>query len=133
MSEEITVGIKVTLDHPDSFLKIKESLTRIGVANNKEKKLFQSCHILHRRGQYYITHFKELFILDGKESTITEDDYKRRNLITSLLSEWGLLKIDDPTVIFEKAPVNSVKILPYGEKSRWNLISKYSIGVKNHK
>jgi hypothetical protein len=127
---EMTVGVKVILDHPDAFLKIKESLTRIGVANNKDRTLFQSCHILHKKGNYYITHFKELFILDGKPSTIDLDDYKRRNLIVGLLEDWGLLKISKPEQAIDRAPVNSVKILPHGEKSKWNLVAKYSIGVK---
>ena len=130
---EMNVGIKVTLDHPDAFLKIKESLTRIGVANHKDRKLYQSCHVLHKRGNYYIVHFKELFVLDGKPADITEEDLRRRNLIAGLLGDWGLLKIEEPTQVVDKAPVNTVKILPFGEKSRWQLISKYSIGVKSRK
>lgn len=133
MNEDVTVGIKVTLDHPDAFLKIKESLTRVGVANHREKRLYQSCHILHKKGEYYIVHFKELFILDNKKSDITQDDYQRRNLIAGLLNDWGLLSLNDPDSVADAAPINTVKILPFGEKSRWSLISKYTIGVKNRK
>lgn len=124
------VGIHVKLENPDAFLKVKETLSRIGVANAKEKTLYQSCHILHKRGEYFITHFKELFELDGKPSTLTEDDKNRRNLITSLLEDWGLLTVVSPETIVERAKISSVKILSYHDKSQWNLVQKYTIGTK---
>lgn len=124
------VGIEVQLEKPDAFLLIKETLTRMGVASKKEKKLFQSCHILHKRGKYYICHFKELFKLDGKEATLTEEDLKRRNLISSLLEEWGLLKVLDSSVMENKLPLNFIKILSYNDKDKWELVPKYNIGSK---
>lgn len=130
MSEELSVGVSVTLTTPDDFLKCKETLSRIGVANVRDMKLFQSCHILHKKGAYYITHFKELFVLDGKPADITEDDIRRRNLIASLLSDWGLVKIENPAAIADKASISSVKIISHGEKSKWELVQKYSIGKK---
>ncbi len=130
---EMTVGIEVTLDEPDSFLKIKETLTRIGVASRKDKKLYQSCHILHKRGKYYICHFKELFILDGKPSTLSEDDLLRRNLITSLLNDWGLLGVINISDIEQKAAMNTVKVLAFSDKNQWSCVSKYSIGSNKHK
>ena len=128
MNEEMNVGVPVTLASPDDFLKCKETLGRIGVANTKDLKLFQSCHILHKRGKYYIAHFKELFLLDHKPTNITEDDYKRRNLIVRLLSDWGLVTVDDQTTIADKAPMSAIKILSHGEKSKWTLVQKYSLG-----
>ncbi len=130
---EMTVGVEVNLDEPDSFLKIKETLTRIGVASRKDKKLYQSCHILHKRGKYYICHFKELFILDGKPSTLSEDDILRRNLITSLLNDWGLLNVVSLSNIEQKAAMNTVKVLAFGDKNEWTCVSKYSIGSNKHK
>jgi hypothetical protein len=130
---EMTVGIEVSLDEPDSFLKIKETLTRIGVASRKDKKLYQSCHILHKRGKYYICHFKELFILDGKPSTLSEDDLLRRNLITSLLNDWGLLGVINISDIEQKAAMNTVKVLAFSDKNQWSCVSKYSIGSNKHK
>jgi hypothetical protein len=131
MNDEINVGVLIELKHPDDFLLIKESLTRIGVANQNEKKLYQSCHILHKRGRYYITHFKELFLLDGKTANITQDDIHRRNLIVSLLSDWGLLKIHDEKSIEPKSPMNSIKVLSFSDKSQWTCIPKYTVGIKH--
>ncbi len=130
MSEELNVGVSVTLSTPDDFLKCKETLSRIGVANVRDMKLFQSCHILHKKGKYYITHFKELFVLDGKPADITDDDIKRRNLIASLLSDWGLVKIENPTSVADKASISSVKIISHGEKSKWTLVAKYTVGKR---
>jgi hypothetical protein len=127
---EMREGIQIELKHPDSFLKIKETLSRIGVANGRDKKLYQSCHILHKRGNYYIMHFKEMFILDGKPSNMTSDDYARRNLIASLLEGWGLMQIKFKEQIKEISAINSIKILPYGEKRNWTLVQKYSVGSK---
>jgi endonuclease III len=124
------VGIEVSLKDPENFLKIKETLTRIGIASKKEKKLYQSCHILHKRGRYVILHFKELFSLDGKDSNMTEDDVIRRDSIAILLEEWGLLKIEEDTEV-ENADLKQIKIVPYKEKNEWTLESKYSIGRKN--
>jgi hypothetical protein len=128
---EKQVGVKVTLKNPDDFLKIKETLTRIGISSRKEKKLFQSCHILHKRGDYFIVHFLEMFILDGKESSFTEEDTKRRNCIVWLLKEWELLSIDDEAQAEPRCSVSQIKIVPHKEKSTWQLVSKYSIGTKN--
>lgn len=122
--------IEVQLKEPDDFLKIKETLTRIGVASYKQKKLYQSCHILHKRGKYYIVHFKELFALDGKESSLSKDDVERRNTIANLLEDWGLLKIQNKKMVSEKAPLDSIKIIHYNEKPNWQLESKYNIGSK---
>jgi hypothetical protein len=122
--------IEVILESPDDFLKIKESLTRIGVASKKDKKLYQSCHILHKRGKYYITHFKEMFLLDGKDSSISEDDIKRRNTIAHLLQDWGLLKVVAEQKILDRLNLSNIKILSYKEKNEWVLVSKYSIGNK---
>lgn len=126
----MTVGVEIELRDPDDFLKCKETLTRIGVASRKDKKLYQSCHILHKRGKYYIVHFKELFILDGKQSTLTDEDLMRRNLIIQLLKDWDLISILDINKIEEKAPMSSVKVLPFKDKQNWNLESKYTIGGK---
>lgn len=122
------VGVEVFLKTPDDFLKIKETLTRIGVASKKDKTLYQSCHILHKRGRYAILHFKELFRLDGKETDISEEDISRRNSIALLLDEWGLLEVKDNEDI--EVDLKQIKIVPYKEKNEWKLESKYSIGRK---
>ena len=125
------VGVEVTLPTPDSFLKIKETLTRIGISSRKEKKLFQSCHILHKQGRYSILHFKELFILDGKHNTFTEEDHARRNTIVNLLEEWELIKIVDPSKTKEPvASLNQIKIIAFKEKDEWDFTVKYNIGKK---
>lgn len=124
------VGIEILLHHPDDFLKIKETLTRIGIASKKDNKLYQSCHILHKQGKYAIVHFKELFVLDGKESNITNEDITRRNTIVKLLEEWNLLDIVDRTEVNEEMPLNLIKIIPFKEKTKWDLISKYNVGRK---
>jgi hypothetical protein len=128
--EQLKIGIPISLAQPDDFLKVKETLSRIGVASWKEHKLYQSCHILHKRGKYYICHFKELFMLDGKTSNITPEDYQRRNLIATLLRDWGLLKVLDEAMITDVASMSSVKVLSFSEKDKWTLITKYNIGVK---
>ena len=121
--------VEVTLPDEEAFLKIKETLTRIGISSRKENKLWQSCHILHKRGKYYIVHFKELFILDGKESSVPEDDIARRNTIADLLEEWELLEIIEPSSCEEPmAILGQIKILSYKEKDEWELIPKYHIG-----
>jgi hypothetical protein len=121
--------LEVTLSEPDDFLKIKETLTRIGVSSRKEHNtLFQSCHILHKQGRYFIVHFKELFMLDGKPSNFTLDDASRRNTISTLLSDWGLLDIVDESKAKEKTTLRSIKIISHRDKAEWNLESKYSIG-----
>jgi len=123
------VGVEVTLPTPDSFLKIKETLTRIGISSRKDKKLFQSCHILHKKGRYSILHFKELFILDGKHNTFTEEDHARRNTIVNLLEEWELVKIVEPEKTKDPiASLNQIKIISYKEKDEWELTVKYNIG-----
>lgn len=125
--------VEVRLKKDDDFLKVRETLTRIGVASRKKMTLYQSCHILHKRGQYYIVHFKELFGLDGKPSNITESDIARRNCVAKLLSEWGLVEVVDPKRIEEPlAPISQIKILPYKEKDSWELIPKYNIGRSNY-
>jgi hypothetical protein len=121
---------EVTLVKPDDFLKVRETLTRIGIASRKEKTLFQSCHILHKQNRYFIVHFKELFALDGKHTDITENDIERRNSIASLLSDWGLIKILNPNSILDQAPLSQIKIISYKDKDEWNLQSKYNIGRK---
>ena len=120
--------IEVMLNEPDDFLKVRETLTRIGVASRKEKKLYQSCHILHKQGRYYITHFKELFALDGKHANLTINDIQRRNRIARLLSDWGLIDVCVEDSIIDIAPLNQIKVLPYKEKSEWVLEQKYNIG-----
>ena len=121
--------LEVSLNEPDDFLKIKETLTRIGVASRRdENTLYQSCHILHKQGRYFITHFKELFLLDGKPSNLTENDLSRRNTITELLSDWGLLTIINPDTMDGFAPLKQIKIISHREKNEWILESKYSIG-----
>jgi hypothetical protein len=124
--------IEVTLNEQDDFLKVRETLTRIGVSSRKEKVLYQSCHILHKQGKYYIVHFKELFALDGKPSNISENDIQRRNAIANLLEEWGLVKILNPKLMEDNiAPLHQVKIISFKEKDEWDLITKYNIGKKS--
>ena len=122
--------LEVTLAEPDDFLKIRETLTRIGVASKKDNKLYQSCHILHKQGRYFIVHFKELFALDGKEANLTENDIERRNTIAQLLGDWGLIAIINTTVAEKKAPLSQIKVLSFKEKSEWDLQAKYNIGKK---
>ncbi len=120
--------VEITLNEPDDFLKVKETLTRIGVSSRKEKKIFQSCHILHKQGRYFIVHFKELFMLDGKPSNLTEDDVGRRNTITQLLSDWGLIGIVNAEQVKDKSPLRQIKVISFKEKSEWILCPKYNIG-----
>jgi len=120
--------LEVILGEPDDFLKIRETLTRMGVASKKDSKLYQSCHILHKQGRYFITHFKELFLLDGKPSNLTENDLGRRNTIVQLMSDWGLL--ETVLTIGDTAPLNQIKIISHKDKSNWELCPKYNIGVK---
>lgn len=130
MSYDIENMLEISFTENDDFLKIRETLTRIGVASRKDKTLYQSCHILHKRGKYYLVHFKELFALDGKESTISENDLARRNAIAKLLEEWGLLKILIPDQASTPlAPMSQIKVLPHKEKSEWSLVAKYNIGT----
>lgn len=140
-------GIEILLENPEDFLKVKETLSRIGIASNKDKKLFQSCHILHKRGRYAILHFKELFLLDNRSSDLTQEDLARRNTITRLLHEWDLVTIVDarllgediesnkklwiyPEKMQDQLPINKIKIVPFAEKAQWELIPKYTIGKK---
>jgi hypothetical protein len=120
--------LEVTLNEPDDFLKVKETLTRIGIASRKDKKLYQSCHILHKQGRYFITHFKELFLLDGNKSTLEQTDIQRRNTIATLLSDWGLLTIVNAEKSKDTAPLRQIKVLPFKEKNEWELLPKYNIG-----
>ena len=122
--------VEVILNEPDDFLKVRETLTRIGVASRKEKKLYQSCHILHKQGRYYITHFKELFALDGKHANLTVNDIQRRNRIIHLLADWGLVTIINSDKIIDIAPLNQIKVLAYKDKDDWILETKYNIGSK---
>lgn len=122
--------VEVTLSEPDDFLKVRETLTRIGVASRKEKKLYQSCHILHKQGRYYIVHFKELFALDGKRANLTLNDVQRRNRITQLLVDWELIAVVKPEAIEDVSPLNQIKVIAYKEKSEWTLEAKYNIGKK---
>jgi hypothetical protein len=122
--------VEVILNEPDDFLKVRETLTRIGVASRKEKKLYQSCHILHKQGRYYIVHFKELFALDGKDADFSDNDLQRRNTVAHLLSDWGLITILNPEIHEDKAPLNQIKVIAYKEKNDWELIQKYNIGRK---
>ena len=122
--------LEITLNEPDDFLKVRETLTRIGVASRKDKKLYQSCHILHKQGRYFIVHFKELFLLDGKKSNLEENDIARRNTIAQLMSDWGLITIENSTVVEPLAPMRQIKIIPYREKEEWELCPKYNIGSK---
>ena len=135
MSEEITSWsssdmLEVTIKQPDDFLKVRETLTRIGVASRKDKTLYQSCHILHKQGKYYIVHFKELFALDGKKATLVANDIQRRNTIAILLQDWNLIDIVKPADAEDKAPLSQIKVLPFKEKKEWNLSAKYNIGKK---
>jgi hypothetical protein len=128
--ESVKDLVEITFPEKDDFLKIRETLSRIGVASRKEKELFQSCHILHKRGKYYIVHFKELFKLDGKQSNFDESDVARRNTIIDLLRQWSLVKVLDPKRIEEpRAPLSQIKVIPYKEKQQWKLTQKYSIGT----
>jgi len=120
--------LEVTLNEPDDFLKIRETLTRIGVASRKDNKLYQSCHILHKQGRYFIVHFKELFLLDGKKSNLEENDVARRNTIATLMSDWGLLQIDRKNKLEPIAPLRQIKIISFKDKDEWNLYPKYNIG-----
>jgi hypothetical protein len=122
--------VEVVLNEPDDFLKVRETLTRIGVASRKEKKIYQSCHILHKQGRYYIVHFKELFALDGKHANLTVNDVQRRNRIINLISDWGLVTIVKPDSVTDVAPLNQIKVLSYKDKGDWVLESKYNIGKK---
>jgi len=122
--------VEVVLNEPDDFLKVRETLTRIGVASRKEKKIYQSCHILHKQGKYYIVHFKELFALDGKNTNLSLNDIQRRNRIIQLLSDWGLISVVDKSFISDLAPLNQIKVLAFKEKNDWTLESKYNIGRK---
>lgn len=123
--------VEVILEEQDDFLKIRETLSRIGVASKKDRKLYQSCHILHKQGKYYIVHFKELFALDGKPTNFSEEDRGRRNTIANLMAEWGLLKLVDPDKTNEPiTPISQIKVLSYSEKEDWELVTKYSIGNK---
>jgi hypothetical protein len=131
MMVDLSKFIEVTLTEQDDFLKVRETLTRIGVSSRKEKVLYQSCHILHKQGRYYIVHFKELFALDGKPSNLTENDIQRRNAIAKLLEEWGLVKILNPILMKDNiAPLHQIKIISFKEKDDWQLITKYNIGKK---
>ena len=134
MEEQIIVEwspadmLEVTLNEPDDFLKVRETLTRIGVASRKDKKLYQSCHILHKQGRYFIVHFKELFMLDGKKANLEETDIQRRNTIATLMSDWGLVTIENGDKAANCAPLRLIKILPFKEKNQWELCPKYNIG-----
>ena len=125
--------VEVVLGEPDDFLKVRETLTRIGVASRKEKKIYQSCHILHKQGRYYLVHFKELFALDGKHANLTLNDVQRRNRIAQLLADWGLMEIVDVEKIQQIAPLNQIKVLAYKDKQDWILETKYNIGAKKKK
>lgn len=122
--------LEVVLNEPDDFLKVRETLTRIGVASRKDKKIYQSCHILHKQGRYFIVHFKELFLLDGKKSNLEENDVARRNTIAQLMSDWGLISIEDKSKLKPLAPLRQIKILSFKEKDEWELCPKYNIGNK---
>ena len=136
MTEEVSdifkgVGVEIRLKKPENFLVIKETLTRIGIASKKDNTLYQSCHILHKQGRYAVMHFKELFLLDGKETDFSDEDRSRRNTITNLLAEWGLYDIIDPTkTAAPLAPMNKIKIVPFKDKKDWTLAVKYTIGGK---
>ena len=125
--------VEVTLNEPDDFLKVRETLTRIGVASRKEKKIYQSCHILHKQGRYFLVHFKELFALDGKHANLTSNDVQRRNRIAQLLVDWGLVGIVNSDTIQDVAPLNQIKVLSYKDKGDWILETKYNIGGKKKK
>jgi len=125
--------LEVTLREPDDFLKVRETLTRIGVASRRENKLFQSCHILHKQGRYFIVHFKELFLLDGKPSNLMENDLGRRNTIVTLLSDWGLVEPVNPEQLQDTAPLRQIKIISYRDKGNWELCAKYNIGASTRR
>ena len=128
---DIASFVEVTLKEQDDFLKVRETLSRIGVASRTDKVLYQSCHILHKQGRYYITHFKELFALDGKPSSLDENDIQRRNAIAKLLEDWGLVKISNPDIMKDKiGPIHQIKIISFKERNDWELVSKYNIGKK---
>tara|TARA_B100000900_G_scaffold63318_1_gene48763 strand:- start:3237 stop:3659 length:423 start_codon:yes stop_codon:yes gene_type:complete len=120
--------LEITLNEPDDFLKVRETLTRIGVASRRDNKLFQSCHILHKQGRYFIVHFKELFLLDGKPSNLLENDVQRRNTIAVLLADWGLISILNPDAAKDVAPLRQIKVIPFKDKTQWELCPKYNIG-----
>lgn len=122
--------LEVKLINQDDFLKVRETLTRIGVASRKDQILYQSCHILHKQGRYFIVHFKELFALDGKHADLTENDLQRRNTVAHLLEDWGLVEIVNPDICEDTAPLSQIKVLAFGEKKDWNLVTKYNIGKK---
>ena len=122
--------LEVKLVNPDDFLKVRETLTRIGVASRKDQILYQSCHILHKQGRYFIVHFKELFALDGKHADLTDNDLQRRNTVAHLLEDWGLVDIVNPEMCEDTAPLSQIKVLSFGEKKDWNLVKKYNIGKK---
>lgn len=122
--------LEVNLKNPDDFLKVRETLSRIGVASRKEKILYQSCHILHKQGRYFIVHFKELFALDGKDADFSDNDIQRRNTVAHLLSDWGLITILNPEIHEDKAPLNQIKVIAFKEKNEWELVQKYNIGRK---
>ena len=124
--------VEIVLNEPDDFLKVRETLTRIGVASRKEKKLYQSCHILHKQGRYFIVHFKELFALDGKYANITQNDLQRRNRIIHLLADWGLIVVKDSESVSDIAPLNQIKVISFKDKSEWTLEAKYNIGKKKN-
>lgn len=123
-------ALEVSLVNQDDFLKVRETLTRIGVASRKDNTLYQSCHILHKQGRYFIVHFKELFALDGKATDLSENDMQRRNTIAHLLEDWGLVQILDADICEDTAPLSQIKVLSFGEKTEWNLVAKYNIGKK---
>ena len=126
------IGVEITLNEQDDFLKVRETLTRIGVSSRKEKVLYQSCHILHKQGRYVVLHFKELFALDGKPSNLSENDIQRRNAIAKLLEEWGLVTILNPQIMIDNiAPIHQIKIISFKEKNEWELVTKYNIGKKS--
>ena len=124
--------VEIVLNEPDDFLTVRETLTRIGVASRKEKKLYQSCHILHKQGRYFIVHFKELFALDGKYANITQNDIQRRNRIIHLLADWGLIEVKVPDSVTDIAPLNQIKVISFKDKSDWTLEAKYNIGKKKN-
>lgn len=133
MTANLEDFVEVRLPDPQAFLKVKETLTRIGVASKKDKTLYQSCHILHKQGRYYLVHFKEMFMLDGKSTDFSEEDRGRRNTIANLLAEWDLITLVDPDKSKEPlTPLNRIKIIAYSEKPEWNLVAKYSLGKKRH-
>tara|TARA_X000001316_G_C912265_1_gene27331 strand:+ start:266 stop:676 length:411 start_codon:yes stop_codon:yes gene_type:complete len=122
--------LEIVLNEPDDFLKVRETLTRIGIASRKDKKLYQSCHILHKQGRYFIVHFKELFLLDGKKSNLEEEDIARRNTIAQLMSDWGLINIENSSIMSPLAPLRQIKIISFKDKNEWELCPKYNIGNK---